>query len=846
MESVLLPTSGVRIPNSAEPVPRAVRRLSYAPESICVASGQLHPVMDAQRIEEISEWDERPFSDGFADLRRLADREFSGAATNGTGWLFMLNGRVVGTVDADLDAFADASGTVYDAPEEVLPLLFAMQERGGEKRAQYYTNDTPLSEANRKLSQGGFTGYIELSENVLSGDYYVTYTGGESRSAAFVGNSRRLETGEDAFGLADDEVGIYSVYEVDLDVREIPANESGHATGSEDTSHAPAADADERTGDADEVTGDADEVTGDADEVTGDADERTGDADERTGDADERTGDVDEVTDTEAEGADDSATDADAGDVDEPLADSDTADGGDSTTGSNAGGDGPATDVGEGRTRTASNSRTGSSESSESTRTGSNGPSTDGSEEASATDHGSKRSVTGPQRESPASGTDRPPAAESSAHEARGSEDVFSEEAEWREAKSIPALDPDEASDEPGRTSRAGDPRSGRSDRSGSNRPASGRSDARPNGTQQTSNGRRSSPEPRSTGESAGGSAVTERSSVQRSELNRELQRLESALERTESELEAVEADRDSLAAEREELAAERDRLESEVTELESEIDALESEVAELESELERTKAELTASSSGDDGVDRRLSAAEARERTNLFIRYDSKGGVTLDDVHDGAVDPDALEENLRIEHHTSFDSDGVAVDGVPFEEFLHGTLEYTFTRWLVQELPFEIGSTGNESALRDLYDSLPEIDRAEIGGSVSVITREGGEENREQRTFDLVLRDRMGNPLFIADLNAGREPTEEGTLESLVSHGGDIAESNDSFAGAFAVTASFFEPGALETASDAVGGGLFGRSKRKSFVKLSRKRGYHLCLVESRDESFHVTVPEL
>jgi len=106
------------------------------------------------------------------------------------------------------------------------PGLIRHAGAGREPRAQYYTNDTSLSEADRKLSQGGFTGYIELSENVLSGDYYVTYTAGESMAAAYVGNSRRLETDDDAFELADEEVGIYTVYEVDLDVREIPDPEA--------------------------------------------------------------------------------------------------------------------------------------------------------------------------------------------------------------------------------------------------------------------------------------------------------------------------------------------------------------------------------------------------------------------------------------------------------------------------------------------------------------------------------------------------------------------------------------------------------------------------------------------
>ncbi|CDK40903.1 uncharacterized protein BN903_32 [Halorubrum sp. AJ67] len=185
-------------------------------------------------------------------------------------------------------------------------------------------------------------------------------------------------------------------------------------------------------------------------------------------------------------------------------------------------------------------------------------------------------------------------------------------------------------------------------------------------------------------------------------------------------------------------------------------------------------------------------------------------------------------------------------MDGRPFAEFLEDTIEYGFTRWLVEDLPFEVRGTGNEGTLRDLYDALPEVDRAEIGGTVSIELREGGEETREQRTFDLVLRDRMGHPLFVADLNDSRDPTPEGTLESLVGNGRDIAESNETFAGAFAVTESFFEPGALETASDAVGGGLFSRSKRASFVKLSRKQGFHLCLVEARDGGFHMTVPDL
>jgi outer membrane murein-binding lipoprotein Lpp len=310
--------------------------------------------------------------------------------------------------------------------------------------------------------------------------------------------------------------------------------------------------------------------------------------------------------------------------------------------------------------------------------------------------------------------------------------------------------------------------------------------------------------------------------------------------------LEETETERQSLADERDRLAAERDEIESERDELAEAVDRLESEVEDLREERDRLRDELSNARERLPDAERTLTPGEAREGTNLFIRYDSKEGATLADAHEGAADREALRENLRVEHHTSFETDGLAVDGRPFEEFLQDTIEYGFTRWLVEDLPFEVRGTGNEGTLRDLYDALPEIDRAEIGGTVSIAIREGGEETREQRAFDLVLRDRMGHPLFVADLNDSRDPTAEGTLESLVENGRDIAASNETFAGAFAVTESFFEPGALETASDAVGGGLFSRSKRASFVKLSRKQGYHLCLVEARDGGFHMTVPDL
>ncbi|ELZ46533.1 hypothetical protein C464_10573 [Halorubrum coriense DSM 10284] len=755
--------------------------------------------MDAQRREAIAEWDDRSFSDGFAGLRQVVGDGFSGAATDGTGWLFFADGRVVGVVDATLDAFTDASGTVYRAPDEALPVLFAMQELGGEPRAKYYTNDTSLSEADRKLSQGGFTGYIELSENVLSGDYYVAYTGGESMAAAYVGNARRLETGDDAFELAADEVGIYTVYEVDLDVRPLP-------------------DGDDATAAADPA-GEAESVA-----VADPGDEPSGDdaADDETDGPDDPTG-----VDIEA-----------PSDAVDPAPDAGRDDGSPASTRrdeSPAVGSGPAADepVDADPGGEAAGPENGSTP--DAVRIGDVDAADTAGETADATGSDQRDRSSSGSRGAPvadAAATDSADAATpDDAADAPDSEDVFSEEAEWREQKSIPALDPSEAGGEP----RDGDRRGGSSQRA---RPGTDR--GRGEGGESAPNG--GSPSPRSTAESASNSSAVSRRDARESRADADperLRKLEAALEEAESERRSLADERDRLAAERDEVATERD-------ELADAVDRLESEVDELRDERDRLRRELSEARERLPDADRTLTPAEARNGTNLFIRYDSKEGATLADAHEGSTDREALRENLRVEHHTSFETDGLAVDGREFDEFLEDTIEYGFTRWLVEDLPFEVRGTGNEGILRDLYDALPEVDRAEIGGSVSVELREGGEEVREQRAFDLVLRDRMGHPLFAADLNDSRDPTAEGTLESLVENGRDIAGSNETFAGAFAVTESFFEPGALETASDAVGGGLFSRSKRASFVKLSRKRGFHLCLVEARDGGFHMTVPDL
>lgn len=180
--------------------------------------------MDPDIEDRVADWPSRTVSDGYDGLRTLADADFSGAVSLDGTWVFVVGGRVVGLRDGSMETIEGASGTAYQAPADALPLLFTMQTATEtEVRGQYYTEETPLSEVDATLKDAGFTGYLELSENVLSGDYYLVYHGGRSRPVAIVGTREEVLQGEEAYELAADEVGIYEVTEAPITVTDIPA-----------------------------------------------------------------------------------------------------------------------------------------------------------------------------------------------------------------------------------------------------------------------------------------------------------------------------------------------------------------------------------------------------------------------------------------------------------------------------------------------------------------------------------------------------------------------------------------------------------------------------------------------
>ncbi|PSP91105.1 hypothetical protein BRC78_04685 [Halobacteriales archaeon QH_8_68_33] len=888
--------------------------------------------MTTRAVAEMDDWESSPFNGGYAGLRDLVDDEFSGIVQSGAAKLCLLNGTAVGVLDGSIDDFDGASGTAYEAPSPALPLLAMMQDRSDEVRAKYYTEETPVSEVNRTLSDGGFSGFVELSENVLSGDYYVVYHAGRSMAVAWVGNSKQLLTGDEAFDRADDEVGIYEVRQVDIEPVEIPdpaggaaAGAAGGSNGDRAAGRASGTDTGDAAADASESAretsgaGDRTGATETAEATTADAAGATDDSEPgaRTGRADSADG-ADRAESTEAAGQAESTRatgraestdrtertepteraareDSAAGRAD-PAGESGAETAPDRSTlsedvsserATDAASEGTATrsterasDAGSEGTgdRRASEPDTGSAESrSEDETTARESAGTGqterrerageggGSAASGSRTSGTDVSASGSRESAPSSGVSRAGDASAGASDAAVEGDGTGRDAggvttpaERLETRSIPSLDPGKTSEPEGSAvggaATAVESRSDSGEESAAPDPdpasnAAGASGAEPaesasrreQPAETPSEGSRRTedrPQAESAGAEPSGNGLADRGSG----ASERIADLEAEMEDLESELASVEGEREDLRRERDELREERDALRAERDELAAEVEQLEAETERLRSQLDELEAEF---GGGADGG-RRLSPTEALDGTNLFVRYGSKGKATLESAHGGNATREEVSQNLDLELHTQFDADSATVGGQPFDEYLRGTLQYRFVTWVVNDLIYEIRETGKVAALQDLYDAIPDIDRAELAGAITVEFTEDGQQRTSEESFDIVLRDRMGNPLVVANLNDSREAATESMMNSLVSATSRVSESNGSLAAAVFVTSSFFEPEALETAADATSGSLLSRDKRESFVKLSRKRGYPLCLAEAREEQFHLAVPEL
>jgi hypothetical protein len=864
-------------------------------------------IMSPRTIERVDDWGTVPFGGGYSGLRDLASAEFSGVVTAGHTRLFMIRGTVVGILEGSIDDFEEASGNAREAPHPALPLLAVMQERSDEVRAKYYTEETPIADVDRTLADGAFTGFVELSENVLSGDYYQVYHQGRSMSVAYVGASGRLITDDEAFEQADDEVGIYEVRPVDIEPIDIPEP----ATDADDASSvdpAPGPNASEDAGideSGQDPTGDepgdidpdpAAVPSTDEDDASAVTGTETDTASRDVDDSSDTTVIDDESVDrgtapaestepiTEAEPdepADDTATDStdqpSPADDEAPSRSAKTAE-----TAPEAGTNEPTAETDEPTAETSdpaapetdspTTERTDTAARSEPDATDDPHP---GATSASSTDRSSTDRSSGQQSPSPGSDsgqTDRAPGGRAETTDPgpptsnggqRPSGSPAGGSASDLEVRSIPSLDPSLTS--AASTSTPSGPSVGRNGGSAQSaqtqRPQGGQrphqreepvsrtadqsANGSPNGTEPDARRETNEPatatesgqpdsapaESRSTGPDEDQSAHPAAGGDDVAELANELEAREQEIDDLRTDLERVEAERDELETKRADLETERDRLQAELEEARAEIERL--------TERLEDSPEDSAGAAGT-----QISASEAIDNTNLFVRYNSKGDATLETAHSGNADRSAVAENMRIEYHTQFDADDAAVGNEPFDDYLTGTIQYRFVDWIIGSLLYEVRDTGHADGMADLYNALPKIDRAELNGQVSVNYTEDGEEHRSQERFDVVVRDRMGNPLLLA--NISRDPATDAMMTDLVQRASRVGETSDTLAGAFLVTESFFEPAALETAEEATSSGLFSRDKRQSFVNLSRKGGYHLCLVEARNQEFHLAVPEL
>jgi hypothetical protein len=95
--------------------------------------------------------------------------------------------------------------------------------------------------------------------------------------------------------------------------------------------------------------------------------------------------------------------------------------------------------------------------------------------------------------------------------------------------------------------------------------------------------------------------------------------------------------------------------------------------------------------------------------------------------------------------------------------------------------------------------------------------------------------------------LNTGDAAADDEQMTDLINKSRKIARAEQNFAGVFCVTTTIFEPTALQTADAATeNGGLLDESRLQSYVELSRRTGFHLCLIKDREETFHVYRPDL
>ena len=638
--------------------------------------------MEVPVEETIGMWDDRPVESGPTGLMQLQTEEFNGIVEDDAGLrAFYVRGRIVHIESGSIEQMTDGILTASRADDAGVAMLAAMRTLAPEARAKYYTHKTPLNAVDDTLRSGGFTGYVCLAEQVVSGAYFLVYHNGKRMPVAYVGTAPRTVTGEDAFELAVDEVGIYEVFPTEVEVRTV----DGAAAAPEPEASTP-------------------------------------------------TGGT------------------------------------------------PQIDLQLDMTETAGGVRAGASDAMAATER-SSAPA-DVSSPTSPTSASSPEDAVG----------------ESSSLEDAGGESSSPEDA-------VAQVD---------------------------HRQSTTQSTAGTADNSQTPSAQRPANEAVTSHLQGRLMALEERRRElerERDELVREVARAETTVEEREAQITEITAEYEGRIDEQSDTIDDQQR----------QIEGLREQVATLEETVTRQQAQLE----GEDLVEtEELPERAAFEQTNLFIRYQDKAGPSLRDFRMQNAAISKVRENLTVEYHTHFDASTTTVAGELFEEYLHGATEYRFIHWVTGDLLALIETTGNRGAMGPLFEAVTAIDRVELYGTVS--TTVAGEEEPISRPFDIIARNQVGDPLIVADVNTTPTATTRAMTESMTEKIADVAPALPDIAAGFYVTESFYDPGALQVVADQISGGIFPRTTKRSYVRLGRGRGFHLCLTERRGEQFYLNVPDL
>jgi hypothetical protein len=621
--------------------------------------------MEVPVEDTIDMWGDRPVDGGRSGLMQLQTEEFNGVVENQTDTsAFFVRGRVVLVDGGSLEALGSGPLTAREADDAGVAMLAAMRTTATDARARYYTHETPLTTVDDTLRSGGFTGYVSLARQVVSGAYYLVYHNGKRMPVAYVGAAHRTVTGEDAHELAVNEVGIYEVIPTAIVVQTIEADGTGTSVDSD-------------------------------------------------------------------------ALESDAPSIDLSL------------------------------------DPTGRS--------------------------------TGPQ-------------------------------AAASDAMSAPDVSPQPPNDDT--IASAGDPSI---DVPGDEEPTESAGDASidvPSSEEPASAGPMSTP--RSANEAVTSHLQGRLMALE--ERRRELERDRDELMRQVTRVEATVEERDEqirrLTAEYEtKLSEQADTAEAQERQLEAMREEIE--------HLQETLAERQALVDGQEAIETEERPPRgALEQSNLFIRYADKAGPSLRDFRMQNAAIEKVQGNLTVETHTNFDPQRITIEGHPFEEYLQQSTEYRFTTWLTGDLLALIDATNNRGSLGPLFEAITAIDRVELYGEIS--TTVADEDDPISRPFDIIARNQVGDPLIVADVNTTTAATTRAMTRATVEKISDLAPEIPDIAAGFYVTESFYDPGALQVIADAVSSGIIPRTNKRSYVRVGRGRGFHLCLTERRGEEFYLNVPDL